>query len=627
MVSVIIPTYNRAATIERSITSVLAQTYQDIEVIIVDDGSTDETKAIVKQMDDPRIVYLRSFKNRGQSNARNVGIRRSRGDYIAFQDSDDVWLPDKLEKQLLLFEKNPETGLVYCMFQYQNGSHIIYPPYELPREDKVGNIYSKMFAGNLIGMPTAIVKRSIVEQAGSMDETLNCLEDFEWFLRITRLCRVDMVEEILVHTYFSNQRVSTNKLEEVKALCQLLLKYKEDIEQYDTAFDDMMWRIREAGKQAGNPEAIERIIGVTLEHYQNIAVMNKRQPLSKKISIIIPCYNSEKYLDECFESLENQSMPMDDLEIILIDDASEDNTWKLITAFEKKYPDSIVKLRLYENSRQGAARNKGLQYAHGDFIMFFDSDDYLLPTACEHQYELAVKHNLDIALFAHMSFTGKWSTAVKQQGDMGTDAYGIYDLNEDGVRWQFLVNQLMPFGCCFKLYRRQLIEQVQSTFAEKVMYEEPKFVFPLVCEANRIGIFDEVISHIRIHSESTMGSFKNNRNRLMEHPKVQLQLLFWLKQYQEKYHSLWKEIEFYFVNSFYMETIIFSVQEHKRLSEYDYEWLRLVVLAEVPNWHDNAYLMYDKRMRTILEHLDISFIRNPNELPNYLQNISHTFVP
>ena len=112
----------------------------------------------------------------------------------------------------------------------------------------------------------------------------------------------------------------------------------------------------------------------------------------------------------------------------------------------------------------------------------------------------------------------------------------------------------------------------------------------------------------------------------MEHPKVQLQLLFWLKQYPEKYASMWKEIEFYFVHSFYLETIIFSVCEQKKLSEYDYEWLRLVVLSEIPNWRENVYLMSDKRMQTVLEGLNISFIRNPKELPNHCQEIEHMFV-
>src|SRR4030043_1337098 len=102
-VSVIIPTYNRAHLVGRSIRSVLNQTYQDLEVIVVDDGSKDNTAEIVRGITDPRIVFLKHEKNRGVSAARNTGLKAARGKYIAFQDSDDEWLPQKLEKQLELF--------------------------------------------------------------------------------------------------------------------------------------------------------------------------------------------------------------------------------------------------------------------------------------------------------------------------------------------------------------------------------------------------------------------------------------------------------------------------------------------------------------------------------------------
>lgn len=98
-VSVVIPTYNRAHLVGRAIQSVLNQTYQDFEIIVVDDGSTDNTEEVVKSFNDPRIRYIRHDQNRGGSAARNTGIKMARGEYIAFQDSDDEWLPEKLESR------------------------------------------------------------------------------------------------------------------------------------------------------------------------------------------------------------------------------------------------------------------------------------------------------------------------------------------------------------------------------------------------------------------------------------------------------------------------------------------------------------------------------------------------
>ena len=114
-ISVIIPTFNRSTTIMRAINSVKAQTYAHIELIIVDDGSTDDTARIIAADRDKRIVYLENPSNRGISYSRNIGVSISSGNYIAFLDSDDAWHPDKLQMQYSLLTSLPEHfGLVYC---------------------------------------------------------------------------------------------------------------------------------------------------------------------------------------------------------------------------------------------------------------------------------------------------------------------------------------------------------------------------------------------------------------------------------------------------------------------------------------------------------------------------------
>lgn len=116
-VSVILPTYNRAHLVGRAIQSVLDQMYQDFEIIVVDDGSGDNTEEIINGFTDTRIRYVKHQKNKGGSAARNTGIKLAKGKYIAFQDSDDEWLPDKLEKQMKAFKKaSDEVGVVYTGF-------------------------------------------------------------------------------------------------------------------------------------------------------------------------------------------------------------------------------------------------------------------------------------------------------------------------------------------------------------------------------------------------------------------------------------------------------------------------------------------------------------------------------
>lgn len=114
-ISIIVPTYNRAQVIARSINSILTQTYENFELLILDDGFTDDTRNIIERFEDERIRYIRLKDNSGASHARNVGIQMVTCEYIAFQDSDDVWLPEKLEKQMQkMVHASEKVGLVYC---------------------------------------------------------------------------------------------------------------------------------------------------------------------------------------------------------------------------------------------------------------------------------------------------------------------------------------------------------------------------------------------------------------------------------------------------------------------------------------------------------------------------------
>ncbi len=128
LVSVIIPTYNRAKTLPRAIKSALSQSYKNIEVIIVDDGSTDNTEEIVKNYQDSRIVFLKHITNEGCAAALNTGISNVKGEYVAFLDSDDEWLPTKIEKQMVKFKYVDENvGVIYTNFFNHNFSSRIKP--------------------------------------------------------------------------------------------------------------------------------------------------------------------------------------------------------------------------------------------------------------------------------------------------------------------------------------------------------------------------------------------------------------------------------------------------------------------------------------------------------------------
>jgi len=150
-VSVIVATYNRANFIDRAIKSILNQIYQDFEIIIVDDGSSDNTEEIIKGYKDKRIIYIKHKKNQGISTARNTGIKRAKGEYIAFLDSDDEWFPEKLERQVVLLQnESSEVGVVYSDLRYidENGKDMN----KLLNPRKEGYIYKDLLGENCVGL-------------------------------------------------------------------------------------------------------------------------------------------------------------------------------------------------------------------------------------------------------------------------------------------------------------------------------------------------------------------------------------------------------------------------------------------------------------------------------------------
>ena len=193
MISIIIPTYNRANIINRTIMSVLAQTEKDLEVIIIDDGSTDNTCNIIKNLNDNRIQYFYK-KNGGAASARNLGLSKAQGKYITFLDSDDCWPERYLEVMLTSLQINDEFGAAYSPITiiYPDGSRIT--SYKKP-EGKNGWITLDLFKNNFIWTPAILFKASVLKDF-YFDENLVVSEDSDAWLRLSLCTKFLFVPEI-----------------------------------------------------------------------------------------------------------------------------------------------------------------------------------------------------------------------------------------------------------------------------------------------------------------------------------------------------------------------------------------------------------------------------------------------
>lgn len=265
-VSVIIPTYNRAHVIARAVQSVLEQTYANFELLVVDDGSTDDTKQIIEYAEDDRIRYICLEKNGGASHARNVGIQMAECEYIAFLDSDDEWMPEKLERQMQIMRQAPETvGLVYCRMSGVNrkGEVSFCPDLDIAKERLEGNLFSVLMKENMIGTPTVLVRKKCLEQAGGFNESLTCIEDWELFLRIAQDWEIAFAEETLVSVHVSEVSVSQNIAGYVKTRCYMISRYWMMMEE-NQILEDVMAGLLQFAQQYGCYEEAKRLLWAAL---------------------------------------------------------------------------------------------------------------------------------------------------------------------------------------------------------------------------------------------------------------------------------------------------------------------------------------------------------------------------
>lgn len=208
-VSVIIPTYNRANLLKRAIESVISQRFEDFELIVVDDASPDNTPEIVESINDTRIRYIRLKENSGGPVARNTGIKKARGKFIALLDDDDEWLPNRLEVQVRKFENlDREFGVVYGGFYYVSQQDGKILGKRLPRHR--GDVYEHFLRENFIGSPTLLIRRECFKRAGLFDPNLTSSQDWDMWLRIARYYKFDYVNEIVAKYYVHGRQISFN---------------------------------------------------------------------------------------------------------------------------------------------------------------------------------------------------------------------------------------------------------------------------------------------------------------------------------------------------------------------------------------------------------------------------------
>lgn len=377
-VSVIIPTLNDAHLISRAIESVLNQTHANIEIIVVDDGSTDNTAEVVGRY--PTVVYHPLDHNYGISCALNEGIRKSTGEFVNWLSADDWYESDCVEMQMREFTENPELEMVYSAYHivYSDNYHLTtlrnqrsaYHP--SPPHD-VTSLLEKNLKGCHVNACTASIRRKVFDEIGLFDESLRISQDWEFFLRIMCRKRFKLIKEPLA-TRFEHNNGLTQKVTKQSPF------FDEEISK--------RWNIERE---------------IVAEKYRNPKVMIN-DPL---VSIIIPVYNRENLIDKAIHSVTHGGkQSYANVEVIVVDDASTDGTRHAIQQFVMS--DKRVKyIRRKENGGVAEALNTGIKASKGRYVCWLSSDDYFSDKDKIKKQLQKFKENPDLRL-VHSEFNIVW---------------------------------------------------------------------------------------------------------------------------------------------------------------------------------------------------------------------------
>jgi len=343
LISVVLPVFNGEKYIATAIKSVLNQSFHNIELLVIDDGSRDSTREIVSKFNDDRVHYIYQA-NKGPASARNNGIERARGDYLAFIDCDDNWYCDKLQKQLEYMKKSPSLSAVYCKHNlvFQNPDKKYNWVRELDDQKRRPNeTISSLF-----------IKKDLFNKIGKFVDGFKVAEDTDFYMRLCESSfKFEIMDDCLLDILNHDDNISQNIERNRKFMFQVLA----------------------------------------------ISIKRKKEYDNIKISVIITAYNSTDHLIKCLDSVFNQTFQP--FEVIVIDDGSTNNTRELIS----NYSNELIKYYYQQHQGISMARNAGILNSTGNYIAYLDHDDLWPDNKLKLQIERLVLDNSVKAVFGMVS--------------------------------------------------------------------------------------------------------------------------------------------------------------------------------------------------------------------------------
>ncbi len=442
--SVVLPTHNRENLVSRAVDSVLAQSFSDFELILVDDYSTDGTREVLERYrDTSRVQLVFSDRNLGASGARNLGLSKARGELITFQDSDDYWMPHKLKLQVEALDASPECGICYCGSLYYKDKNSYYIPDGIFKKLD-GDISSEILNGNTTSTQTFVIRKAILDQVGIFDSTLDPIEDWDLMIRVAQVTQFRFIPEPLVIIYGTPGSISSFRANNASARGRILDKHRERfsrqravsarqhyiagriwqnlgvsdraLSEFRRSFSELAagkdaWADRRKLRLSNDLEEPCRVIDVRSDAADGARRANLRfdrggrvmtdarapaQPGTQdlpRVSIVVVNYNTRDLTLQCLRSVYAEGR-RHAFELIVVDNASTDGSAEAIPA---EFP-GMRFVASTENLGFAAGNNLAAAEARGEWLLLLNPDTVVLDGAVDTLLDFASEHE-EAAIF------------------------------------------------------------------------------------------------------------------------------------------------------------------------------------------------------------------------------------
>ena len=486
-VSIIIPVYNGSNYLKEAIDSAIAQTYKNIEIIVVNDGSNDDgaTEEIAKSYGN-KIRYFKK-ENGGVATALNLGIKKMTGEYFSWLSHDDVYYPEKVEKQISVTKDCKVATIIYSDVEYiDNQSRKISKTSYGTKCDKK-QLSSGLFlvTNGMANGCSLLINKSLFKTYGLFNEELKTSNDYDMWFRMLRTSPVKFIPETLIkYRLHENQgtRTDVSYEEESDDLWLKIIKNISftEVNKFSDSIFTFYFDLSKRMRLAGLSKAFEAANTIARDIYK------KEEPCL--VSIIMPCYNSEIFLEEAINSILDQTLS--NLELIVVDDSSTDQTADII----KKMQKDDFRISLFKNKYLkgiAGAMNTGIDASVGIYIARMDSDDISLPDRLYKQYSFLEKNKN----------YGLCSANISLFGDVERDE--VFKYRNAPIEWLFLWEN--PIANAPTMYRASIIRDNSLKFNNLKSAEDYDFLINFL-QFTKPATLQEVLYRYRVRSDSVFHS-------------------------------------------------------------------------------------------------------------------------